>query len=39
MTFYKTAGGKDASKTAGHFAVSPKTFYKWQMAQNAAKST
>ena len=29
MIFYETVGQKDAYKTAGHFAVTPKTFYKW----------
>ena len=26
MIFFETAGGKDAYKTAKHFAISPKTF-------------
>lgn len=29
MIFYETVGGKDAYKTAKHFAITPKTFYKW----------
>ncbi len=29
MIFYETAGQMDAYKTAKHFAISPKTFYKW----------
>ena len=29
MIFYETAGGKNAYKTAGHFAITAKTFYKW----------
>lgn len=29
MIFYETAGNKDAYKTAKHFAITPKTFYKW----------
>ena len=29
MVFYETAGNKDAYATAKHFAISPKTFYKW----------
>ncbi len=29
MIFYETAGGKDAYKTANHFAITAKTFYKW----------
>jgi putative transposase len=29
MIFYETVGQKDAYKTAAHFAVAPKTFYKW----------
>ena len=29
MIFYETAGNKDAYATAKHFAISPKTFYKW----------
>jgi len=29
MIFYETAGQKDAYQTARHFAIAPKTFYKW----------
>jgi transposase-like protein len=29
MIFYETAGDKDAYKTAKHFSITPKTFYKW----------
>jgi len=29
MIFYETAGQKNAYKTAKHFAISAKTFYKW----------
>ncbi len=29
MIFYETVGEKDAYKTAQHFAIAPKTFYKW----------
>lgn len=29
MVFYETIGQKDAYKTATHFAIAPKTFYKW----------
>lgn len=28
MIFYETVGDKDAYKTAKHFAITPKTFYK-----------
>lgn len=29
MIFYETVGNKDAYKTAEHFAITAKTFYKW----------
>lgn len=29
MIFYETVGKRDAYITAKHFAISPKTFYKW----------
>ena len=29
MIFYETAGNKNAYITAKHFAITPKTFYKW----------
>jgi len=29
MIFYETVGNKDAYKTAQHFSIAPKTFYKW----------
>ncbi len=29
MIFYATVGNKDAYKTATHFSITPKTFYKW----------
>jgi transposase len=29
MIFFETAGNKDAYQTAKHFAITPKTFYKW----------
>ena len=29
MIFYETVGSKEAYATAKHFAITPKTFYKW----------
>jgi len=34
MIFYETVGQKDAYKTAKHFAISAKTFYKWHKRFN-----
>jgi len=34
MIFYETVGNHDAYKTAKHFNVSPKTFYKWHKRFN-----
>src|SRR3990172_7559947 len=29
MIFFETVGNRDAYKTANHFGITPKTFYKW----------